>query len=63
MNAAEVLKALRKRGYTVELVDGVVMATGVTPKDPVRAEALLAKHHDAIRLILEAEAILGGKLK
>jgi len=63
VTAAEVLKALRARGYTVALESGVVTATGATPKDPERAAALLQEHQASLRLILEAEQILGGRLK
>lgn len=63
MTAAEVLKALRARGYTVALERGTVTATGVTPKDPKRAAALLKEHQASLKIILEAEEVLGARLK
>lgn len=63
MTAAEVLRALRAKGYTVSMSGGEVTATGVTPKDPERAAELLREHQDALVTILTAEQIMGGALK
>lgn len=64
MTSSDVLKALRKRGYSVALGrDGRVTATGVQPKDPERAQALLEEHQVGLKAILMAEQVLGAVLK
>ena len=56
MTAAELLKALRAKGYTVTLMYNMtVTATGPTPKDPVKAAALLKEHEDGLAHLLVAE--------
>lgn len=64
MTPGELLKTLRTKGYTVCIgADGRVSATGVTPKDPNRAKEMLDEHEAGLAAILNAERILGAKLK
>lgn len=64
MSPGDLLKILRTKGYTVSLSpDGGITASGVTPKDPERARKLLADNQAGLRAILEAEEILGARLR
>lgn len=56
MTPSALLVALRRKGYTVRFLDGAVVATGPTPKDPVAAAQMLRDNEDELARLLRAEA-------
>ncbi len=63
MKAADLLRALRSRGYAVTANGDKLELSGPTPKDPQKTAEWLEAAKDGILVILEAERILGGRLK